>query len=210
MIRHIDYASCYVYSPAGSGAISVRSRLLCALLKEGNAHFLLKYALRVRQQSEERAKLAGFFNAADVLVPVPRSTPTSRGSWPAAHLASALLQAGIGARAWSGLHRVCAVPKSATAVPGRRPSVTRHYDSFQVEPPPPVSNLVSILLIDDVITKGRTLLAAAARIREAVPGAHVRAFALLRTLGLAADIERLLDPCKGEIRWRCGDAQRTP
>jgi hypothetical protein len=59
-------------------------------------------------------------------------------------------------------------------------------------------------------TRGRTLLAAAARVREAIPCAHVRAFALLRTMGLAPDIEKLLDPCRGEIRWRSGDAQRIP
>jgi predicted amidophosphoribosyltransferase len=208
MIRGVDYASCYVYSPSGSGAMCERSRLLCALLKEGNAHFMFKYALRVRQQADERAILAGFFSAADVLVPVPSSTPSARGNWPAAHLASALLQAGIGGSAWTGLHRVCAVPKSATAAPGRRPSVTRHYASFHVEPP--FDNLVSVLLIDDVVTRGRTLLAAAARVREAIPGVHVRAFALLRTMGMAPYIENLLDPCRGQIRWRSGDAQRIP
>ena len=208
MIGRIDYASCYVYSPAGSGAICERSRLLCALLKEGDARFMFKYALRVRQQAEERATLAGFFSAADVLVPVPSSTPKVCGTWPAADLARALVNAGIGASAWPGLHRVCAVPKSATAAPGRRPSVSRHYQSFRVEPP--VHNLASVLLIDDVITRGRTLLAAAARVREANPLAHVRAFALLRTLGFGPDIEKLLAPCRGDIRWRSGDAQRIP
>jgi hypothetical protein len=208
MIRRIDYASCYVYSPAGSGAICERSRLLCALLKEGDARFMFKYALRVRQQAEERAEFAGFFRATDVLVPVPSSTPRACGTWPAADLARALVHAGIGSSAWPGLHRVCSVPKSATAAPGRRPSVSRHYESLHVEPP--LTNLVSVLLIDDVITRGRTLLAAAARVREAIPCAHVRAFALLRTMGLAPDIENLLDPCRGEIRWRSGDAQRIP
>lgn len=208
MIRPIDYASCYVYSPAGSGAICERSRLLCALLKEGDARFMFKYALRVRQQAEQRATLAGFFGATDVLVPVPSSTPKLCGSWPAADLARALVKAGIGASAWPGLRRVCAVPKSATAAPGSRPSVSRHYESFRVDPP--LDNLVNVLLVDDVITRGRTLLAAAARVREASPRAHVRAFALLRTLGFGPGIENLLAPCRGEIRWRSGDAQRIP
>jgi hypothetical protein len=59
-------------------------------------------------------------------------------------------------------------------------------------------------------TKGRTLLAAASRVQEAFPCAQVRAFALVRTLGLIFGIKQLLDPCKGEIRWRSGDAQRRP
>jgi hypothetical protein len=67
-----------------------------------------------------------------------------------------------------------------------------------------------VVLIDDVITKGRTFLAAAARVREAFPHAQIRAFALLRTMGFIAGVEQLLDPCRGEIRWRGGDARRTP
>jgi hypothetical protein len=65
-------------------------------------------------------------------------------------------------------------------------------------------------LVDDVVTKGRTLLAAAARVQEAFPCAEIRAFALIRTMGLTRNVERLVDPCIGEIRWRGGDACRTP
>jgi hypothetical protein len=66
------------------------------------------------------------------------------------------------------------------------------------------------VLVDDVITKGRTLLAAAARIQEAFPQTPIRSFAFLRTMGLVAEVSRLIDPCVGEIRWHAGDAHRTP
>ena len=59
-------------------------------------------------------------------------------------------------------------------------------------------------------TKGRTLLAAASRVHEEFPGAQIRGFALLRTMGFIPRVEQLLDPCKGEIRWKYGDAQRRP
>ena len=49
-IRRITFASCYVYSPCGSGAACERSRLLRAMLKSGDTHFIVKYAFRVRQQ----------------------------------------------------------------------------------------------------------------------------------------------------------------
>jgi adenine/guanine phosphoribosyltransferase-like PRPP-binding protein len=86
--------------------------------------------------------------------------------------------------------------------------VVNHYDSFEVEsrPSPPLQ----ITLIDDVVTKGRTLLAAASRVHEACPDSQIRAFALLRTLSYAPRIERILDPCVGEIRWCRGDAHRIP
>lgn len=208
-IRAIAFASCYVYSPTGTGAVCERSRLLRTLLKAGDANFMTKYAMRVQQQSREEPPLAGFFGADDVLVPVPGSEPHCPGGlWAAEHLAVALISLGLGRVAWPGLRRVRAVRKSGTAPAGARPTVHIHYESFRIEdaPTPPDS----VVLIDDVITKGRTLLAAAARVHEAFPGARIRAFALLRTMGLISGVEHLLDPCKGEIRWVAGDAHRSP
>jgi predicted amidophosphoribosyltransferase len=214
MMRKVAFASCYVYSPCGSCPSSARSRLLRALLKAGDARFIFKYALRVRQQASDCSALAGFFGSSDVLVPVPGSEPrspaASSGMTVTEHLAVALVREGLGQCAWAGLHRVCAVSKSATAAAGERPTVAEHYDSFAIECVKPFPGAAQIVLIDDVITKGRTLLAAATRLHEAFPRARIRAFALLRTKGLIPDVNQLLDPCVGEIRWKGGDAHRNP
>ena len=61
MMRRIMFGSCYVYSPAGANGASALSRLLRALLKEGDARLLDKCALRVRQQVHDRSPLAAFF-----------------------------------------------------------------------------------------------------------------------------------------------------
>jgi hypothetical protein len=206
VIRTITFASCYVYSPNGAGSVCERSRLLRTLLKAGDSSFMLKYASRVRQQAEHSSQLAGFFGINDVLIPVPGSSPG--GFWAAEHLAVALLKVGLGAAAWPGLRRVRAVRKSATAPPGTRPTVDVHYESFDLDRPTMTPE--SIVLIDDVVTKGRTLLAAASRVHEAFPFSDVRAFALVRTLGLCSGVQQLVDPCQGEIRWSHGDAHRTP
>jgi hypothetical protein len=66
------------------------------------------------------------------------------------------------------------------------------------------------VLIDDVITKGRTILAVAARLHEALPDADIRAFALVRTMGFLPNVEHFLEPCKGFITWAGGDARRDP
>ena len=208
MIDTLLFGSCYVYSPTGGGVASERSRLLRELLKAGDPEFMLRYAQRVCQQAQSASCLSNFFFADDVLVPVPRCAPKSRGVWVAAELAQALLRAGVGGSLWPGLHRVRAVRKSATAGRGSRPSVATHYDSFCVEPAR--ARIASVVLIDDVITRGRTLLAAAARLCESLPDTPVRAFALLRTRGKVAQIERLLEPCRGEVRWNGIDAQRVP
>ncbi len=209
MLNAIPYASCYVYSPGGAGAMCERSRLLRSLLKEGDAHFMLKYALRVHQQSEESAQLGGFFCPRDVLVPVPGSRPAAAPAASiTAQLADAMVQEGLGCATWIALRRIKPVPKSGTAMPGARPSVRTHYDSFLADCCQAAPR--GVLLIDDVITKGRTLLAAASRLQEAFPGARIRAFALLRTLGRLDTLEQLILPCRGEIRWRGGDARRSP
>jgi hypothetical protein len=186
-----------------------RSRLMRALLKAGDEGFMRKYAWRVCQEAKNSHLLAGFFAPTDLLVPVPGSAPYRTGaSWASLDLALALVDEGLGGAAWTGLHRARAVRKSATAAPGTRPTVNLHYESFYVERPaqPPEG----IVLIDDVVTKGRTLLAAASRVREAFPAAQIRAFALLRTMGMIPDVQHLVDPCRGQIRWRGGDARRSP
>jgi adenine/guanine phosphoribosyltransferase-like PRPP-binding protein len=109
---------------------------------------------------------------------------------------------------WGGLHRICTVAKSATAPPGSRPTVGAHFESLVLESASLFPR--QIVLVDDVVTKGRTLLAAATRVREALPNAQIRAFALLRTMGFVQQVDRLLEPCVGEIRWRAGDAHRNP
>ncbi len=207
--QRLIFASCYVYSPFGCNDASERSRLLRDLLKAGDALFMVKYAERVSQQVRDSSPLTGFFSPESVLVPIPGSAPQGgAGRTVADMLATALLGEGLGHVVWAGLHRVRPVLKSATAVPGSRPSVAAHYASFAADASG--GCLRQIMLVDDIVTKGRTLLAAAARLREALPQAEIRAFALIRTMGLVPDVNRLLDPCVGEIRWKSGDAVRTP
>ena len=209
MIHSISFASCYVYSPCGTCYTSGRSRLMCALLKAGDEEFLHRYAARVRDVSAAFPELAGLFTPGSVLIPVPGSTPwAERPRWVAEALARALAREGLGGTVWTGLQRVRPVRKSATAQMGRRPTVATHLRSFGVDTGcVPLSDCV---LVDDVVTRGRTLLAAATVMQEAFPSARIRAFALVRTMGRIPEVRRLIEPCCGEIRWWGGDAHREP
>jgi len=205
----LRFASCYVYSPVGVCCVSERSRLLCELLKSGDAHFLQRYAERVRLETHGHPEFLEFFGPDAVLVPVPGSARTDRDRPTVSdQLAALLVRQGLGGAVWPGLKRIRAVRKSATAPAGDRPTLRIHYDSFCVEPPS--AAVARIVLLDDVVTKGRTLLAAAMRVRESLPHVPVRGFALLRTMGMGREVDRLVEPCVGRIRWRGGDVIRTP
>lgn len=153
-------------------------------------------------------RLMALFAGGAVLVPVPGCTPSGDAPWAASTLAAALRDVGLAGAVWIGLRRHVAVRKSATAPSCTRPTVPEHYASFLVMPAPMM--IRRIVLIDDVITKGRTLLAAAARMQAAFPHADVRAFALIRTVGFRQRLDCLIEPCDGVVRWAGGDARREP
>jgi predicted amidophosphoribosyltransferase len=181
------------------------------MIKAAEPALVPRYARCVVRQAHLMPNLAEFFRAVDVLIPIPASEPSraNRDQLPA-RLAEALVAEGLARSAWQGLSRVCAVADSATAMPGRRPTVRAHYESLSVSPGSDLSENAHLLLIDDVVSKGRTLMAAAMRLHEAFPHARITAFALLRTMGFKDHIERLLEPCVGRIGWRAGDARRNP
>jgi hypothetical protein len=206
-LRDLRFTSCYVYSP---GDPRDESRLLRVSVKTGCVRTLVDRAIRQDREVNRSPSLEGFFPAAAVLVPVPGSTPTPWGfATSSGRLAVALLDQGLGQRIWFGLRRIRAVRKSATAAPGARPSLRTHFDSMVIDPIQ-VPGRSHFVLIDDVVTRGRTLLAAAMRLREVIPQADIRGFALLRTMGYAPVVDRFLMPCTGKIEWKGNDVRRSP
>jgi hypothetical protein len=205
----LQFATGYVYSPTGDSDVSQRSRLMCARVKNGSRKWLKCYVARIHQDFTDRRMFSEFFREHTLLVPVPQCLlPTVPSLWVARRLAYTLQEAGLGQDVWSGLRRITSVEKSSYAWRWQRPTVQQHYQSFAVIPSPRAPS--DIVLIDDVITKGRTAVAAAIRLHEAFPAATIRVFALVRTMGLVMDVSRLFDPCEGSIHWNGKDVQREP
>ena len=147
------------------------------------------------------------------LVPIPRSAPPPPRQknylWVPLRICDALVAAGMGCSALTCLERVRAIAKSAGAAPGKRPALEIHLDSMSVVPP--VVRPAKVVLVDDVVTRGTTLLASACLVREALPGTDVACFALVRTRGLVPEVERIVDPVVGVIRLNAKDeAERRP
>jgi hypothetical protein len=204
----LTFASCYIYSPRASGWLAAASRELCERVKSSDPLWLPRYAAFVYRSSLRDRQLAALFAPNTVLVPVPGSARSGPSPWPALRLAIALGEVGFSLSLWIALRRRYTVTKSSTAPRAARPSVQEHYDSFAVTAP--VRPVRKIVLIDDVITKGRTLLAAATRLRAELPYGEIRGFALIRTQGFVQHVEHLTEPCHGVVWWAGGDAHREP
>jgi predicted amidophosphoribosyltransferase len=205
----LPYFTPYCYSPRGTSPLAEKSRYLRDLIKHADSATLAHCARRIATLIDA-AVAHNFFGPHVVLVPVPRRVaydPRAPRSAPEA-IARALHAAGHGKVVWPALRRVRSVPKSAWSRPGSRPEFIEHYTSLElIDHVPPASQL---LLVDDFVTRGRTLLAAAAVIYQAVPRANISAFALVRTEGLAPDIAAITAPTIGAIRHLGGDAFRSP
>src|SRR5258708_28176009 len=130
----LHFSACYVYSPRGVSPAAKGSRRLRERLKACDARWPRRYGMRGREQSIGQRRYGDLFGSDVILVPVPRSVPSScDASWAAAQLALALQQQGLAAAVWIGLRRHCAVRKSATAPCRARPTLAEHYNSFVLQ-----------------------------------------------------------------------------
>lgn len=214
MLSKIRFGSFLVYAPRGTSELSKKAKQFVRARKEERLIGVppqspSKYAARRLADEHAKSGLEELFRTAPILVPVPRSSRTVEGGiWPAYNIASALVAQGIGATVIPCLQRVRAVPKSAFAASGSRPKPLDHYESITARKM--VADRDELCLVDDVITKGATLLAAASRLQEAYPHATIVAFALVRTLGFVDDIDRIVEPAVGTITLRGDEAAREP
>jgi hypothetical protein len=143
-------------------------------------------------------------------VPIPKSSLMRPGSlWVPLLLCKALKEAGLVAEVLDCLRRQHAVRKSATSAPSERATAGIHYESMSVEKAlvPPTA---SLLLVDDVITRGATMLGCAQRLAEAFPQAQISGFAAMRTVSKEADFVALSAPCRGKVTLQDGNSYRHP
>ena len=214
LLSELRFGSFLVYAPRGTNEISRRAQQFVRALKEERpigspAQSPSNYAARRLEEEHPASLFDDLLAGGPLLVPIPRSSlPVQGGIWPASNIASALVKLGIGAAILPCLERVKPVPKSAFAAFRTRPKPIEHYESIQARAM--VIDRQSFCLVDDVVTKGATLLAAATRLQETYPQAKVTAFALVRTLGFVDDIDRIIEPVIGTITLRGDEALREP
>jgi len=74
-----------------------------------------------------------------------------------------------------------------------------------------LDSVQDILIVDDIVTRGATLLGAANRLRESYPGVPIKAFAAIRTVSTPSDFRDLIQPLRWTITLRPdGSTLRRP
>lgn len=209
LLSELQFASLLVYAPQGNSEVSRRSRSVRAAVKGGDRSVLELAAQRLGET--EAPWVNDFFGADAVLVPAPGSSPMKdpKSLWVPRDICQVFVARGLAKEVSTCLERSHAVPKSAFSLPAERPKPSRHFASFTV-----ARSLFAprrITLVDDVITRGATLLAAASRLSEAFPGCEVRAFAVIRTM-TRVEVDAILAPCTGVITYNAAtdSSRREP
>ena len=167
------------------------------MVKGARPEVLERVAVRCSEFRDR--EFADFFAASSTLVPVPASAPakTPDTLWPGLSIAEALLRHGLGRDLQKLLVRTVRVPKAHEQSATDRPRIDELVDSFEWRGDFG-SNLERVILVDDVVTRGTTFLAARTVIHQVDPWVDVRGFAAVRTMSFEV-ATKPLSPATGTV-----------
>lgn len=210
-IPNLEFAAYFSYTPRPTTEEQRRAKTQTFALKTDAMHKdgLCQSASMVRQMTKNPNKIIQqWFGSRPTLVPIPRSSLTNAGDlWVSERIATAMVQEGLGGKVGSCLKRATSVPKSAYCSPPDRPKTRRHYSSFSVEA---LTDSNDLVLVDDVVTRGATMLGAANRLADRFPNARIRSFALVRTQSNPLNFTNFVAPVQGTITLYGDETRREP
>ena len=219
----VPFVSLFHYSPRGTEHLSPFSREFTYAVKRDShvqvrnkdgsttsIHAITRISQSIAMRIDSVPFVARCFTSNTTLVPVPRSSPMKRGwLWPTHRICESIVSAGLANSTLPCIERVRPVTTSSKASAGERPMPLEHYNSCRVSRPPLLPEPKHITLLDDVITRGSTLLAAYALLQEAFPDSTISCFAVVRTES-DGEVTSLADPIQGTIVYENGQTKRRP
>jgi hypothetical protein len=214
-ITTLEFGSLFSYAPWGTSDTHFKSKTMTQMIK-GDQYVSISRKVLMSDYIADSIKkniknlpFAIFFNTNSILVPVPTSSLMDPGSlWVTQRIANALVRKGLGKQSVECVKRVYALPKSSKSLAENRPKALDHYNSVKIE-----KLLVEpkeIILIDDVVTRGATLLGIANKLIEMFPNASIRGFAAMRTVTKSKEFVSINAPCVGTITLWENDTFRDP
>jgi hypothetical protein len=217
-VNELEFGSLLTYTPRGNSPSADHAHEFMIALKterfvedsNGKPVPMSEWVAETIQRNMTTLPFAPFFQPNTILVPTPKSSLMKPDTlWVPERIASALAKIGLGERVQSCLTRVRPVPKAATSLPSNRPTPLDHYNSLRVVGT--IFQPQEIVLIDDIITRGATLLGAANRLVDAFPETQIRALVAMRTISNPDKFKELFDPCVGIIELQNnGETLRRP
>ena len=215
----LEFASVLSYVPReGGGDLGDQSRDVMRILKDGRmigsppAPLSDLVARLINGGGPEVADIGSMLSPTAVLVPVPKSSLFKEESlWVPEQIANSLIRSGLGGRSARLLARTRAIAKAATSLSsgGPRPTALEHLQTLAVQTE--LRSVEEIVLIDDVVTTGSTLLGCANKLLESYPSSLIRGFAVMRAVSNPVDFKQTLDPIVGAITLHSdGRCHRKP
>jgi predicted amidophosphoribosyltransferase len=211
-ISKVEFGSLLTYSPHGNSTEHFKSRTVMRNLKNDevlqSGILMSENIARAIKKELNNYPFADYFSQNTILIPTPKSSLLKKDMlWVPQRITSALVNNGLGKNE-ECLYRDIPLPRSSTSLASDRPKASQHYDSIKVrkllfEPK-------EILLVDDVITRGATVLGAVNKLADAFPNARIRAFAVMRTISNPDEFLEIIQPCVGTITLSGEDTFRRP
>jgi len=209
-ISRLEFGSLLSYLPR----VDPRSRTVMLAIKSdknlAKPPILMSHFISHRiKENIGSLPFSDYFDTKPILVPVPNSSLMKAYTlWVPQRLANALHENGLGRGVEDVLRRWKPLPKASLSLPEDRPKAIEHYDSLEVRKK--LIDPKDILLIDDIVTRGATLLWSANKLSDIFPGVRIRAFAAMRTISQPGQFRRIYDPCVGDIRLIGEETSRNP
>jgi len=214
-ISQVEFCSLFSYCPHSTTVEAEHARNYTYALKNDRSPtqidpFLMpEYIADKLQQIITVYPFNMLFKHNTILVPVPGHSLMKENSlWVPKRIATVLESRGWG-RVFPYLYRCEPSRQSSKCLPQDRPDPQEHYDSIAIRERD-LSEPEEILLIDDVIAQGATVMGCANRLNDLFPKCNIRAFAAVRVISQPDSFKKFYAPYMGVVAlYPNGKAQRS-
>ncbi len=198
-----EFLTFLAYSPRGKSEIEITSRTVAGSCKNGDVSFSTRLSQRINESN-----LSDYFSNS-VLVPVPRSTPLVEGAvFPAQIICETFVKNGLGESVASCVNRAYAIPKSSSQFHAEtRNTVQIHQESLIIKPV--LISEPTIIVVDDILTLGRTSFATALELQKNYPDKEIKIFCAIRTRGWK-NLENIIDVSRGKMHLAVNGGVQMP